>query len=97
MQGPNPLERVPAGRLRVLQIVAGALIAGVLILVGVVLVLVQQGQARPQPGGLVITYMALALVALQVYLWAFVPGRVADRSGAAIAAGTWTPGQGHPR
>jgi hypothetical protein len=93
MHEPDATDRLLRPRLRVLQMIAGALITGVLAFGVVVIVLVQQrGPAGPGANGPVLTYVALAFFAANAVVWSFLPARFAQKQVRDIAAGTWKPG-----
>jgi hypothetical protein len=79
-------------QLRTLQIIASALLLGVLFFLGIVLVL-QHGQGlNQQAGTLVLSYVALALLASILIVWSFLPNQLANGQVRKIADGSWTPG-----
>lgn len=86
-----------AKRIRVLQIIAGALVMGLVTFLGIVLFMVQvqnKGVGLARPGGLpLISLIAVAYSALAVLLAIVIP-RVLVQSGLRrIAAGAWKPPQ----
>jgi hypothetical protein len=92
MQHPETERFVPPAQLRIMQIIAGALIGGVAIFLGIVLFLVHglgQGPANPQEP--MLTYVALLLLVVNVPLASVVPRMIEARGIAQIAAGTWRP------
>jgi hypothetical protein len=95
----EPEGVIPPERLRVMQIVAGALVAGVLIFLAVVLFLVHvqrngQGMGRPQELP-IITLVALVMLASNAPLSFVLPRAQARMALRQIAAGTWqAPPQG---
>jgi hypothetical protein len=72
---------------RTLQIIVGALLAGVITFLAVVLALAafEPADARPSPP--VMTYLGLALAGVGVALWAYVPGLVARRMRQSMISG----------
>ena len=88
------LERL-ASRVRVLQIIAFALLFGLSAFTGIVLFLRLGGQmnlpARETP---IITFLAAGMLALNLPLSLLLPKFIAQGALKRIAAGTWTPMQG---
>ena len=98
MNDPDRSEDVVGPRLRTMQIIALALLMGLIIFLGMVVVLVQQRGGGPQNPGVepIISYMAFGFFVLMVLLWSFLPARAAQIQVRKIAAGTWKPLQGMP-
>jgi hypothetical protein len=95
MYEPDSVDSLLGPRLRVLQIIAATLLAGVLTFLVVVIVLVQQrGQGLGQPGDPVVTYVALAFFVTQVGVWAFLPASLARKRVLDLAATTAARGPG---
>lgn len=91
------------------QIIVGALIAGVVVLLAVASLIDVRPKANAPPGavaaagadrngtGSLITYTALAFAAVLLPVSFVVPGLIAQQNRRAIAAGKWIPpGQGGP-
>jgi hypothetical protein len=98
MDETDNLEGLLGPRVRVLQIIAAALILGVLTFLIIAVVVVQQrGGAAEQPGAPpVLSYAALGFFAVALLLWTFVPALAAQGPVRKIAAGTWQPPQNVP-
>ncbi len=80
-------------RIRQLQVIALALIAGLVIFLGIVIGLVQsRGQGvNPPEGTPILSYVAVAFLSVEVLLWLIVPAQLARGQVVKIAAGTWRP------
>ena len=91
-------DEITSARVRTAQIVAAALLSGVLIFAGIAVFLVQQrGKGLSPPTGMpVISYAAVALFVLELALWRFLPDQIANNQVGKIARGAWTPGPGAP-
>jgi hypothetical protein len=91
-------DEVTSARVRAAQIVAAALLAGVLVFAGIAVSLVQQrGRGFSPPDGMpVISYAAVTLFAFQLAVWRFLPDQLANNQVGKIARGTWMPGPGVP-
>jgi hypothetical protein len=91
MDDPAAVDKLLDPRLRVIQIIVGALIAGVLVFTGFVLVRGPDNQA-PIPNGQapILSYAAFGVFAAALLIWAIVPNGLAGREVAKIATGTWT-------
>lgn len=77
-------------RLRVTQIIAAALLIGLLSFTGVVVYLVQSGaQPLPQNQLFIMTYLTLGLFLLQALLALVMPRKIANYNVQQVAAGTW--------
>ncbi len=95
MLKPEESEAV-GGYLKTLQIIVGALVFGLVMFLGIVLLLhFQQGPfQRPQAGVEslpVISVVAFVIAAIQVPLAFVIPGVVAESQCKKIADGTWNP------
>jgi len=102
MNDPNADGKLLDARIRVVQIIVGALIAGVVVFAGFVIFSKPANQgpgpaaaapaapaaAAPTP---VLSLAAIAVFAAALLIWSIVPSRLADVQVAKIAAGTWTP------
>jgi hypothetical protein len=98
----NIPDTVPPGILRTMQIIAGALVAGVCVFLGIVLYLVfvqnnGQGQAPPGGGLPLISIVAVAMMVVNVPLSVLIPRISTLAALRQIAAGTWTPPEGSAR
>ena len=91
-------DELTSARVRVAQMVVAGLLAGVLMFAGIVVFLVRQrGEGFSPPEGMpVISYAAVALFALELAVWKFLPDQIANNQAGKIARGTWTPGPGVP-
>lgn len=87
-------EDVLRPRVRVMQIIAAALLMGVLVFLGVALFLVQrEGRGLNPPGELpYVSYFGLLYSAALLFAWALIPASLARRQVRHVAAGTWAPG-----
>jgi hypothetical protein len=84
-------DELISGRLRTTQIVAGGLVAGIVIFLVVVLIVVQQGPAPARPAEPIMTYFALAFFGTSLGVWSFLPAQIARKQVDKIAAATWRP------
>jgi hypothetical protein len=91
MDEPNLDNPIYTQRLLMLQIIAGALIFGVLAFL-VLVVFIVQNDAANQPEAAVVSLLALGALPLSVALWTFIPGLVSRKGVEQIADGTWRPG-----
>lgn len=102
MDDPNVVNKLLDERLRTIQIIVAALLAGVLVFTVFVLfskpTIQRTAPAAPadRPAAVTAPTPALSLVAIVVFaaalmIWLIVPSRLADREVAKIASGTWTP------
>jgi hypothetical protein len=91
MSGPGNV--LPQQRLRSMQVLAGTLLLGVLVFLGIALILVQrEGQGLGRQQAMPVTsYTALAFLAVVLVLWYFLPAQMAKQQVRKIAAGTWAP------
>ena len=78
---------------RVLQIIAGALLAGLVSFLCVVLVIAHD---RPPNESMIISLLAVAVLALNVVMSMVVPMMLTQNSLRQIASGTWRPPQTEP-
>jgi hypothetical protein len=87
----NPNDILPAKRLRVMQIVAGTLLMGVLVFLGIVLyvVLVQNKGGGKAPDLAVVSIVALVFFAIQAPLAFLVPQFLTRSALRQIASGSW--------
>lgn len=86
-------DKLLSARVRVIQLIAGALLVGVLLFLGVVLFFVGQGQVQVRPDPPLLSYMSLGFLATVLAMWFFLPGQIARHQVIKIAKGTWTPTQ----
>jgi hypothetical protein len=87
----------PHQRVRVMQIIAGALIAGVVLFLGLVLYLVHgqgNGPAPAAPGPPMITLVALAMFAGCALMAFLIPAALTRSALRRLADGTWQPPPG---
>jgi hypothetical protein len=95
MSEPGGVDDLLGPQLRLLRILAGALIMGLVVFVVVAVVVVQQGGGGPgRQGAPMLTYVALLFLVAQLGVWAILPAAVSRRRVQDIAAGTWAPGRG---
>src|SRR5438270_12638706 len=91
MSSPDDVRLYP--RLRVMQIIAGALLLGVVLFLAIVLVIVSgrpQGPAAAPAGGLpLVSVVAVVLLAVEAPLAFLVPGLQTRNALRQIASGTW--------
>jgi hypothetical protein len=88
------LERL-APRIRVLQIIAFALLFGLLVFTGIVLFLRLSGQPiRPVAETPLVTFLAIGMLVMNLPLSVLVPQLNLQAALKGIAAGTWTPSPG---
>jgi hypothetical protein len=80
-------------RVRVMQIIAAALLLGLLSFTGIVVHLVLSGANPPPPQDQppVLTYMALGMFLLQALLALLIPRKITAYNIHQVAAGTWKP------
>jgi hypothetical protein len=98
MDETEDVEALVGPRVRVLQIIAAALILGVLIFLVVAVVIVQQrggglGQQADPP---FVSYVALGFFAVALLVCTFVPALAVGGQVRRVAAGTWQPPQKVP-
>jgi hypothetical protein len=90
-------DPVMSGRLRVMQIIAAALLIGVTTFLVIVLYLVHvqnQGHGNAPPGNLpIISLMGAGFLVVLAVLSFVIPAMIVRSNLAAIAAGTWKPPQ----
>jgi len=102
MNDSNADGKLLDARIRVVQIIVGALMAGVVVFAGYVIFCAPTNQAAGPAAGApaapvaaaptpVLSIAAVAIFAAALLMWAIVPNRLADAQVAKIAAGTWTP------
>ena len=95
MDDPATVDKLLDARLRALQIIRAALIAGVVVFAGVVLFSPANNPGPPpERQGPLVTYVALGVFVAALLAWAIVPNLIAGRAVAKNAAGTWTAQSG---
>ena len=96
MRETDASGKLTSDRVRTVQIIVGAMLAGILIFLCIALILVQlRGRGlSPLEGMPVISYAAVGFLAVELVAWRIVPAHLADNQVAKIARGTWTPGPG---
>ncbi len=89
MDDSATIDKLLDERVRPIQIVNAALVAGVLFFTGFVLF----GHVPGKPPAIAdqLTYVVVAVFFVALLVWVFLPGRVADRQVTKIASRTWTP------
>jgi hypothetical protein len=89
MDDSETIDKLLDERLRPIQIINAALLAGVLFFTGFVLF----GHTSDKPPEVTgqLTYAVVAICFVVGLVWLFVPARLADRQVTKIANGTWTP------
>jgi hypothetical protein len=92
----DPNDPLPVGQLRTLQIIAVALLLGVLVFLGVVLFLVHvqnagQGMMKPPPDFPLVSVLAVVLLVSNVPLSFILPAVTTRAALQRMAAGTWQP------
>jgi hypothetical protein len=96
----DPYDSFTPRRLLILQIIAGSLILGVVVFLGVVLYLVQvrnNARGMGQTGDLpVVSFVAAALLVIQAPLSFILPNLMTSSALRRILAGTWQPTPGVP-
>ena len=79
-------------QLRIMRIIMGAMMMGIVSFLGIAVFLVQQRAPNPNQQVL-LSYMAAAYFAIIFVLWWVFPDMVVKNHVQKIAAGTWTPGK----
>jgi hypothetical protein len=99
MSTPDETESVVSQVTRTLQIIEGALVAGLLIFLAITVALNMQPR-NPRPPGEpppartpFLIYVALAFAAMSMPMSALVPRMIATNARKQIARGTWVPGR----
>jgi hypothetical protein len=96
----STLDDIPPSRLRTMQIIAGTLLFGVLAFVAVALFIVHVqngGRGTGPPDHRVLSFVAVAMQAVNVLLSFIIPGMMAKGALRRIASGTWrAPPQADP-
>lgn len=96
----SELDENLQARLRIMQMIAGAMIAGVAIFLGIVLFMVhvqKKDEGLARPGGLpVISWVAVALLAVNAPLAFFLPSSRIQSALRRLAASAGRPGQPSP-
>lgn len=99
MSTPDETESVVSQVTRTLQIIVGALVAGLLIFLAITVALNMQPRNPHPPGGPPparapsLIYVALAFAAMSMPMSALVPRMITTNARKQIARGTWVPGR----
>jgi hypothetical protein len=94
MDDSATIDKLLDERLRLIQIINAALLAGLVFFTGFVLFGTANDKLPATAGQL--TYAVVAFFFVMLLVWVFVPPRFADRQVTKIASGTWTLSQRSP-
>ena len=94
MDDSATIDKLLDERLRLIQIINAALLAGVVFFTGFVLFGTANDKLPATADQL--TYAVVAFFFVMLLVWVFVPPRFADRQVTKIASGTWTPSERPP-
>src|SRR5688572_27597941 len=83
-------EVLPAAAVRPIQIIASALMLGVLVFLGIAIYLVQTGGVKPAETPM-ISYMSAGFFIVVGVVWFIVPAQIMNAQVRRIATGTYTP------